>query len=269
MKKNVRLLLVENVDNLGIIGDVVTVRTGYARNFLLPRGFATSPSEELLAGLAARRAEAQRELAALRKQREDLVKRLVGLEMTVERSCNDQGILYGSVSQHDLAQALTSQGYAVKAREIRLPQVIKRTGDYDLHVKLDNDLHADIRLHVKADRVIHTDARDEMEFDNEGNLIERKPKAEKPAAEAKPDEKAPETADAAAKTDKPRADRPKTDRPRPDKADRPAKKDKPTRASAFEALAVETTKGWGFAGKSDNPAPDAAPTKGGKKGKKG
>ena len=186
MAKNIKLLLTENVDNLGIVGDVVNVRVGYARNYLLPRGYATEPSEERIQELAARRAEAEKELAQLRSEREKIAEKLDGMEITIQRACNDQGILYGAVSQHDLAKALNSLGYAVKAREIRLPHTIKRIDDYEILVKFDQDLDATIKLWVEPDRTIESDEREEMEFDNEGNLIEKPARAPKGEEAPKP-----------------------------------------------------------------------------------
>lgn len=161
MAKSIKLLLTENVDNLGIVGDVVNVRVGYARNYLLPRGMATEPSQELIGQLAAKRAEAERQLAELRKAREGVVKKLEGLEITMQRPCNDQGILYGAVTQQEIAKALVGFGYEVKAREVRLPQTIKRVDRYDIRVKLDSDLEAEIRLHIIADRRIDEDEREQ------------------------------------------------------------------------------------------------------------
>jgi large subunit ribosomal protein L9 len=152
MARNVKLLLTENVDTLGIVGDVVNVRTGYARNFLLPRNLATEPSEEKVQALAVKRAEAERMLAELRKQREKIIEKLQGLEVHLIRSCNDQGILYGAITQQDIATALGEQGYAVKPREVRLGQTIKRIDAYDVHVKLDSDLDAAVKVWVVADR---------------------------------------------------------------------------------------------------------------------
>lgn len=152
MAKSTKLLLVENVDSLGIVGDVVNVRLGYARNFLLPRALATTPSDELVAQLASRRAEAQKQVAAQRKQREDISSKLEGVELTLVKSCNDQGILYGAVTQQELAAALVEKGYGVKPRDVRLHEVIKRVGSYDVHVKLDSDLDAHLRLKVDPDR---------------------------------------------------------------------------------------------------------------------
>lgn len=176
-----RLLLTENVDNLGIVGDVVNVRLGYARNFLLPRGLATEPSAEMLAQLAEKRKQAELELAALRKQREERIKQIDGLEITLTRSCNDQGHLYGSVTQQDIAGALTELGYPVLPREVRLAHTIKRVDTFDVMVKFDTDLEATVKLWVVADRQLDVEREDEMEFDNEGNLIE-KPRKSKPAA---------------------------------------------------------------------------------------
>lgn len=159
MPKTVTLLLTENVDTLGIVGDVVTVRSGYARNFLLPRGFVTEPSEEKVKALAQRRAEAEAAVALQRKEREKLVERLEGAEVEVVRSCNDLGMLYGSVTQQDVADALVKAGFGVKARDVRLPQAIKRVDHYELTVKLAADLEASIKLNVKADRVLDREIR--------------------------------------------------------------------------------------------------------------
>lgn len=152
MPKSVKLLLVENVEALGIVGDVVNVRTGYARNYLLPRNLATTPSEDLIKSLTAKRAEAEKQLAILRKQREELSGKLQGVEITLTRACNDQGILYASITQGDIATALSALGHAVKPRDVRINQTMKRVDNYDVHVRLDSDLDSVIKVHVKADR---------------------------------------------------------------------------------------------------------------------
>ena len=190
MAKSIKLLLTENVDNLGIVGDVVNVRIGYARNYLLPRDLATEPSDEILSQLAEKRAQAEKDLAALRAKREELIGKLEGLELTLTRACNDQGHLYGSVTQHDIAESLTELGFPVQGREVRLAQTIKRVDSFDVLVKFDSDLEANVKLYVVADRELDDDREDEMEFDNEGNLIE-KPRSNDT-------EKAAEAAEAAA-----------------------------------------------------------------------
>lgn len=188
--KHTRLLLTENVDNLGIVGDVVRVRLGYARNYLLPFNLATTPSDDLIKDLAAKRAQAEKQLADLRKQREGMIAKLNGQQLTLTRSCNDQGHLYGSVTQQDIATALGEVGFTVKPREVRLPGTIKRIDTYDIHIKLDSDLQADIKLWVVADRQLELESQNEMEFDSEGELIEKAPKAAKAdKGEGKPEKK--------------------------------------------------------------------------------
>ncbi len=183
MPKTIQLLLTENVDNLGIVGDVVSVKVGYARNYLLPRELATPPSDELMKGLAAKRAQAEKDVAALRSSRQELIGRLDGIEITMLRACNDQGHLYGSVTQQDIASGLAELGYDVKPREVRLAQTIKRLDAFEVSVKFDSDLEATIKLHVMPDREMEDDDREEMEFDNEGELIEKKPKKKADKAE--------------------------------------------------------------------------------------
>ncbi len=193
--KTVQLLLTENVDNLGIVGDVVTVRLGYARNYLLPRELATTPSDEKLAALAEKRAQAERERAALLEQRKAAIAKMEGLEVTIQRSCNDIGHLYGSVTQQDVADALNNAGFSVKPREVRLPFTIKRIDDFDVLIKFAADMEATIKLHVVPDRAIEEDDREEMEFDNEGELIIKTPE-EKNAESTDADEEAGAEAEA-------------------------------------------------------------------------
>jgi large subunit ribosomal protein L9 len=219
MSKNLKLLLTENVDSLGIVGDVVNVRLGYARNFLLPRNMATEPTEEALQGVAARRAEAQRQLAELRKQREALVSRLAGTELTMQRSCNDQGILYASVTQQDLAHALGQAGFpGIKPRDVRLGQNIKRIDTYEVHVKFESDLEAHVKLWVVADRKLDLDRHEERPADAAG----KDQGAEQPEAGAEAAAPAP-AAERAEKAEKPKGEK-KAKAPRADKGEGKADK---------------------------------------------
>lgn len=230
MAKNVKLLLTESVDSLGIVGDVVNVRVGYARNFLLPRNMATTPSDEAIQAVAAKRAQAERELAEQRKEREGLVKKLEGIQLTIQRSCNDLGHLYASVTQQEIATALASAGYpGVKPRDVRLNQNIKRVDTYDVHIKFESDLDATIKLWVVADRKLDLDAAREAEAEQGADQGERKPgegegaapegAAEQPAAvaETKPKgkkskegkEPKPEAGGEQAAAEKPAGEKPK------------------------------------------------------------
>ncbi len=187
MAKSLKLLLTENVDNLGIVGDVVTVRTGYARNFLLPRDLATQPSDDKIKELAGRRAEAERLLADLRTQREQMIQKLAGVEVTLIRSCNDMGHLYGAVTQQDISSALNEKGFAVKPRDVRLHQAVKRIDTYDVHVKLDTDLDTTVKLWVVADRKL------DLSKAGEGEASIAAASAHAPAA-AEPKDEAPKGA---------------------------------------------------------------------------
>jgi large subunit ribosomal protein L9 len=164
--KPVKLLLVENVDNLGIVGDVVKVRPGYARNFLLPRGLATTPSEGAVKRLAEKRAKVEAELKALRVQLEELHKKIEGHELTMQRSANEQGILFGGVSQHDIATALRAEGFPIDDRAVRIGEQIKRLDSYEIPIVLANDLRTQIKLWVVSDKPAgQTDEQTEAEAD--------------------------------------------------------------------------------------------------------
>ena len=138
--KKVQLLLNKTVENLGIVGDVVKVRPGFARNYLLPLAIAEKPTPSKIERLKAAREAALAELAQLRKDREGLLERMHAVTVTIVRSCNDQGILYGSVSQRDIADALAQAGYDVGIRAVRLSQTIRRVGEYHVPIQFDKGL---------------------------------------------------------------------------------------------------------------------------------
>lgn len=191
MPKSYELLLVENVESLGIVGDVVNVRSGFARNFLLPRGLATTPSEEKIKALAARRAAAEKMVAEQRAARESMVDKLEGYELAIERSCNDQGLLYGSVTQQELATLLHTAGYAVRARDVRITQTIKRIGDYEIIIKPESDLEATVKLHVKPDRPLEMIRRAEEDAAAAAAAMAAKNSADGSAAPAEEAAEAP------------------------------------------------------------------------------
>ena len=218
MARNLKLLLVENVESLGIVGDVVNVRTGYARNFLLPRKLATQPDEKLIAQLAGKRADAQKMLAEKRKEREALSARLQGVAITLIRSCNDQGILYASITQQDVAAELNKAGYGVTPRDIRIAQTIKRVDSFELHIKLDSDLDATIKLKIEADRKLESDRpSDDRHEKAEGKKEDGAEAKEGEAGEAKAEDKGHEKAHDKGDRGGDRGDRPR--KPRPDRKD--------------------------------------------------
>ena len=176
--KTISLLLTENVDNLGIVGDVVDVRPGYARNFLLPRNLATTPTKGAIKALASRRAEVEKEMKKLRAEREAIFEKLKEHELTMMRSANDQGILYGGVSQHEIAEALRADGFAIDDRAVRIGEQIKRLDSYHIPIALDADLKCEIKLWVVSDK-----PREDLDGE-EGEAEAAAPEAAE--AEAKP-----------------------------------------------------------------------------------
>ncbi len=178
MARNTQLLLLRTVDNLGIVGDVVKVKSGYARNYLLPHGVAEPPTPTKVEALKEQRAKAQTELAAVRSEREKVIEELVGASITMERSCNDQGQLYGSVTQRDISDAMIAAGYGVDVRAVRLSHPIRHIGEYHVVIQFDKDLRSEVTVTIKADRVLEgfneagepIETEDEPDFD-ESHLL--------------------------------------------------------------------------------------------------
>jgi large subunit ribosomal protein L9 len=156
MARPVELLLTRNVENLGIVGDIVKVRAGYARNYLLPHALAEHPTDAKIESLKEVRAKALAEIAAQRQLREETIGKLSGVSIKLVRSCNDQGVLYGSITQRDIADALVNAGYAVDMRAVRLAAPFRRIGTYTCTIQFEKDLKADISIEVGADRTLES-----------------------------------------------------------------------------------------------------------------
>lgn len=155
--KTIELLLLDTIENLGIIGDVVKVKPGYARNYLLPHGLAEAPSDEKIAELATRRKEVEAELKQQRSEQEKLIEKLADLEITLERSANEQGALFGGVTQHDIAEALKAEGYAIEDRHVRIGERINRLDTYMIPIQLAKDLKAEVKLWVVSDKPLEVE----------------------------------------------------------------------------------------------------------------
>ena len=154
MARPVELLLLRNVENLGIVGDIVKVRAGFARNYLLPHALAEHPTEAKIESLKVIRAKAVAELAAQHKLRSETIAKLTGVNIKLTRSCNDQGVLYGSITQRDIADALVAADFAVDMRAVRLAAPFRRIGSYTCTIQFEKDLKADITIDVTADRAL-------------------------------------------------------------------------------------------------------------------
>ena len=178
MAKQTELLLLENVDNLGIVGDVVKVKPGYARNFLVPRGLATVPTPGAIERLSERRAQVEAEMRRLREAQEQTMQRLEGYEITLERAANEQGVLFGGVSQHDIGEALREAGFDLDDRFVRIGQQIKRLDSYSVPVVIDKELKTEIKLWVVSDKPM-----EELEAEAEADQAEEAEAGEEVPAE--------------------------------------------------------------------------------------
>ncbi|MEO1236232.1 MAG: 50S ribosomal protein L9 [Planctomycetota bacterium] len=174
--KTIELLLLETVDNLGIVGDVVKVRPGFARNYLLPHGIAEAPTPEKIEALAARRKEEAARLELQAKEQRAMVEKLEGFELTLERSANENGVLFGGVSQHEIALALQAEGFAIEDRHVRIGDQIKRLDSYDIPIVINRDLKTEIKLWVVSDQPLESDEDEETTGDeSEGEATAEAP----------------------------------------------------------------------------------------------
>ena len=180
--KKIELLLNRTIENLGLVGDVVKVKPGFARNYLLTHGFAEAPTQEKIEALKDRRAQAQAELSKLRSEREALMARMEGAAIKLIRSVNDQGVLYGAVTQRDISDQLVVDGFLVDMRAVRLQNPIRRIGQYSCLIQLDRDLKTELTIDVLPDRALEnfTAAAAAAEAVEE----EAAPAADEPAAAA-------------------------------------------------------------------------------------
>ena len=143
-----KVLLCEDIDRLGWLGDVVEVKTGYARNYLLPQGLAKVANEAGIRAIAeekARRAE-QRKLDG--KRLEEAVKAIEGAEVVLAAKANELGHLFGSVNERQIAANLREQGFEVRDEIVQLPEHIKEIGTHSVTLKFRDDLTATINVVV-------------------------------------------------------------------------------------------------------------------------
>ena len=143
-----QVILLERVAKLGQMGDVVDVRAGYARNFLLPQGKALTASAANIAQFEARKAQLEANNLETRKEAEALAERLDGQQFIVIRSASDAGALYGSVTTRDAADAATEAGFTVDRKQVVLAAPIKELGLHSVTVVLHPEVSVTIELNV-------------------------------------------------------------------------------------------------------------------------
>ena len=147
-----QIILLEKVVNLGGLGDVVKVKDGYARNFLIPTGKARRATPANLAEFETRRAELEAAQAAALTAAQEKGAKLDGLMVQITQKSGVDGRLFGSVTNYDIAEALKALGHDVERSMIRLPQgPLKQIGDHELSVALHGDVVVTIKVSVLGD----------------------------------------------------------------------------------------------------------------------
>jgi len=152
-----QVLLREDIDNLGARGEIVRVKTGYARNYLLPRNLAVEATANNVRQIEGEKAALAKREAKERGTAELQSSQLQKLTLKFERKVGEAGVLYGSVTSMDIAHELKEQGYEIDRRKIVLREPIKRFGNYTVPVRLHRDVTVELPIHVLGEGGVEVD----------------------------------------------------------------------------------------------------------------
>lgn len=145
------VLLREDIDTVGGRGEIVRVRAGYARNFLLPQGIATLATKGNVKQIEQERAALLKKAAIEKATAEAQAEQMENISLEFERKAGEQGTLFGSITSMDIAEALQAKGYEIDRRKIALRQPIKETGEYTVQVKLHREVSLPVAVTVTAE----------------------------------------------------------------------------------------------------------------------
>ena len=144
------IILVEEMPNLGEVGDIVSVKPGYARNFLFPRGIAIPANERQKRRVAHDRQQLEAKVIKLREAASSEAEKLSKVSLTIEKAAGENGKLFGSVTTMEIEAMLRAQGFEIDRRRIVLVEPIKALGDSTIEIKLHRDVRANIKVSVVA-----------------------------------------------------------------------------------------------------------------------
>ena len=148
-----QVILMEKVVNLGALGDVVKVKDGFARNFLIPQGKAKRATEKNLKDFEDRRTELEKKAGQVLTSSQERAAKVEGIKLEIAQKAGPDGRLFGSVTNADIAEALQKQGHDVKKAEIRMPSgPLKHIGEFPITLQLHSDVLANIIVHVVAEQ---------------------------------------------------------------------------------------------------------------------
>lgn len=178
------LLLIEDVDSLGRSGDIVSVKPGFARNFLIPQKKALVLDANAKKMQMRLREERMKRAAVDRKESEDKAERMNGMVLSVAVKLDPEGHMYGSVSVLDILKLLSEKGIEMDKHSVRLPHSIKNAGDHTIDFRLKEGVKASIKLKVFGEGA-EPSAEEEEVSDSEGNAdaLEESPKEEESSGE--------------------------------------------------------------------------------------
>lgn len=146
------VILLEKIANLGNLGDKVTIKPGYGRNFLLPKGKAVAATPEKIQEFEARRAELEKIAAEKLAAAQARAEAIGQVKVTIKHKAGEEGKLFGSVGTQTIAEAITEAGAAVEKHEVRLPEgVIRQVGEYDIVINLHSDVDVTVPVVIEAE----------------------------------------------------------------------------------------------------------------------
>ncbi len=146
------VILLEKINKLGELGDQVSVKAGFGRNYLIPQGKALPATEANVKMFEARRAELEAAAAEAVSAANSRAETLAGKEVVIVRKAGDEGRMFGSVTNADVAEALTAAGTGVEKREVRMPEgAIRELGEYDIEIHLHTDVNTIVKVIVEAE----------------------------------------------------------------------------------------------------------------------
>ena len=144
-----KVILADDVRGLGHRGETVTVKPGYARNFLFPQGFAYEATDANLRRLSEEKKKYDEKMLSQKAVAEELAKKMEGLSVVIPKKAGEGDVLYGSVTASEIADALEERGIEVDRRRVEVAEPIKRLGEHRVHIRLHRDVVAELTVQVE------------------------------------------------------------------------------------------------------------------------
>jgi large subunit ribosomal protein L9 len=146
-----KVILKEDVRNIGTMGQIVDVADGYARNFLVPKGFAVDANVKNIRALEHAKKTIQEKAKKIRNQAQDLSDKIANMTIVIKAKSGEEGKLFGSVTSMDIAEQMKNQGIDIDKKKIVIEEPIKRLGSYSVGIKLHSDVASQVTLQVIAE----------------------------------------------------------------------------------------------------------------------